>query len=469
MGSSKDKARRKQERDDSFGLRNEKEIAQERQRQKQTRTASIVLIAFAVVAVIVLALNSNMFYRNITAVRTDGHNFSITEMGFYQRQGMSFDDAAEQAATSAALHARAVAAGLTLNEEQRADVEENMRFFLEDYGQFEFTTASGFITANFGSGMNARILRERIEFEALASAYAQAFLEETRDGYSEAELEAHYLESADMFDRVEYRRYVMNVLPEGIEEGFEELEHFVTAEVAEAVIEAVTETVEEDGEQGFVDALQTFAAEDDTTDIDWFTRRSETLETVEEFAYGQWLLNPARIAGDFTVIEEESGTYLVYFIGIEDNRYYTANVRHILITPGQDAENDAETIAEELLARYIAAGRSEEYFIELVREYSADYNGEEEPGLYRDLNRQTPFVAPFLDWSMDESRRPGDVEIVETIHGFHILLFDGHNTEMTFRHMLAANTMLQDVHEAWMTEITENLNWTATFFARLVG
>ena len=34
-------------------------------------------------------------------------------------------------------------------------------------------------------------------------------------------------------------------------------------------------------------------------------------------------------------------------------------------------------------------------------------------------------VTEFNDWCFDESRQPGDCEIVETTHGYHIIYFIG--------------------------------------------
>jgi len=561
MSGSRDKQRRKK-RGDGFDLgQNDRDFAQAQAKRKQTKTAVIVLFLIAIVAVVVLVLNSNLFYRNVTALRVGDTRFSITDMNFYltqaQQQQMGgwdavidedtlFDTAAEIAQRSALLHQRAVAEGLTLSPEQQEDVDETIRFWREDFADQMFESSGGFIRAHFGRGMNLRTLRDRVEFDTLGRAYADHFIQSLLDGYSEAELEAHYLEHRDNYDRVIFRLFELPLneeledgdfetplpLPAPIEEleDMEETEEADEAEDAEeaedadedADAEEADEDEDEDtdetedeadtatvdvpvapgplgtaqtvvaagalGEESFLSALSAAMgfSEEEATIV---TMRNETRSMVTFFDYGEWLLDDSRAAGDTTFIEGEEVIYILYFIGEEDNRYHTSNVRHILITPedidrfDEDMEplEDMEIAAleaaamlaagsraDEVLAEWRAGDATEESFAELAREYSADYRGEPDPGLYEDLNHQTPFVEEFLDWSMDPARQVGDVEIVQTMFGYHIMYFSGHS-EMYHRHTLAANDMSSEAFTEWLDEAIEENTWQRTFFARLVG
>jgi len=485
MSRSRDKQRRKQ-RDDGFGLgKNDKDFEQAEARRKQTRAAVIVIFLVAIVAVVVLVLNSNFFYRNMTALRVDGQNFSIADMNFYSSQRGGFDGGIEAAQRNAILHQRATAAGLTLTEEQQEEVDETVRFFREDFQEHMFESSSGFIIANFGRGMNLRVLRERVEFDALARAYEAHFIQSLIDGYSESDLEEFYLENRDHYDRVHFYLYEISFRVETEEEDAEvELDPTNALETAAAVIEAT----EEDGEEGFFLALQE-ATGIPVESLESFTFRNETRETSLFRAYGDWLLNDNRTEGDVAYFQGEEVVYVIYFIGVDENRYHTSNVRHILITPedvdpfDEDMElrdpvevatEEAAELAiarlraDEIYNQWRAGVATEESFIELVQEYSADYRGEADPGLYPDIDHNTPFVEEFLDWSMDPARRPGDVEIVETLFGFHIMYFVSHS-ERDLRHTLAANDMSRDAFVNWIEEATAASSWQRTFFSRLVG
>jgi len=487
MSRSRDKQRRK-ERGDGFDLKNDKDFEQAEARRKQTRTAVIVLIALAIVAVVVLVLNSNFFYRNMTAVRVDGQNFSIVDMNFYSaHRGGDFDLAVEAAQRSTILHQRATAAGLTLTAEQQEEVDEIIRFFREDYGEQMFPTSSGFIIANYGRSMNLRTLRTLFEFDALGRAYEEHFIQSLIDGYSESELEAFYMENRDSYDRVHFRLHEISMIPPGAEfDEEEEIELDPTEALATA--RAIVEATEEDGEEGFLSALQEETGIP-VDSLESWTFRNEVRMILEFQTYGDWLLNDSRQAGDVAYFQGEEVVYVVYFLDVDENRYHTSNVRHILVSPedvdhldeneefrdpAEIAMDEAAALAvarlqaDELLSRWQAGGATEESFIELVREYSADYRGEDDPGLYDEIDHNTPFVEEFLDWAMDPTRRPGDVEIVETQFGFHIMYFVSHS-EMDLRHTLAANDMSREAFTTWLEEATAASSWERTFFARLVG
>ena len=65
---------------------------------------------------------------------------------------------------------------------------------------------------------------------------------------------------------------------------------------------------------------------------------------------------------------------------------------------------------------------TEDYFAELANEHSDDNNGKvTNGGIYQNITSSTNFVKPFLNWCMDESRKVGDYEIVQTDYGYHIM------------------------------------------------
>lgn len=67
---------------------------------------------------------------------------------------------------------------------------------------------------------------------------------------------------------------------------------------------------------------------------------------------------------------------------------------------------------------------TEDYFGELANEHSDDQDGKvTNGGIYTDISSETKFVKPFLDWCMDENRKVGDYEIVQTEYGYHIMYF----------------------------------------------
>ena len=117
------------------------------------------------------------------------------------------------------------------------------------------------------------------------------------------------------------------------------------------------------------------------------------------------------------------------------------DVRHILIMPegatnetirtetfSEEAWAAAEKTAQDILKEYVDGEQTEERFAELANTYTQDGNdsnmdGVPDGGLYTGVTKSTGFVPEFLNWCMDENRQVGDVEIVKTQFGYHIMFF----------------------------------------------
>ncbi len=101
----------------------------------------------------------------------------------------------------------------------------------------------------------------------------------------------------------------------------------------------------------------------------------------------------------------------------------TVNVRHILFSA--DTWGSKETAlakANEVMAAMGAY--SADSFAALAMEYSDDaatcYNG----GLYANLEKGSS-VSGFDSWSFDAARKSGDIAVIETEFGAHIIYFEG--------------------------------------------
>lgn len=143
------------------------------------------------------------------------------------------------------------------------------------------------------------------------------------------------------------------------------------------------------------------------------------------------------------------------------------NVRHILITPTAD-ENaeldetgspvltdqnwaDAKVQAEEILAQWESGEATEESFAALALEHSTDPGSAANGGLYEDVY-PGQMVEAFNDWCFDASRQVGDVGIVETPYGYHIMYFSG-AAEQYYWYTVAESDYLSDLQ----TKILEDL------------
>ena len=120
--------------------------------------------------------------------------------------------------------------------------------------------------------------------------------------------------------------------------------------------------------------------------------------------------------------------------GITQEAGLVSSVRHILIAP--ETEEDTQTTeytqeqldackakAEALLQQWKDGEATEESFVALVSENTADTASAATGGLYENITPASNYMEAFLAWSVDVTRKPGDTGIVQTDYGYHIMYF----------------------------------------------
>ena len=98
---------------------------------------------------------------------------------------------------------------------------------------------------------------------------------------------------------------------------------------------------------------------------------------------------------------------------------------------------------------------TEEHFAELAQQKSSDTGSSANGGLYENV-APGQMVEAFNDWIFDTSRKAGDVGIVETDYGCHLMYFVGPG-KYSFRDSLIVNAKTNADYEAWYTGLTEAL------------
>ena len=184
-----------------------------------------------------------------------------------------------------------------------------------------------------------------------------------------------------------------------------------------------------------------------------------------------WLYSSDRKAGD---VKQDSTTvvYVVKPVYMSDAK--TVNVRHILIAPESSKSSDdnsssksakdctdkewaaAEKKAKSILAKYNSGDKTSKSFAKLAKSNSSDGNASD-GGLYENII-PNQMVPTFNAWCFDSSRKAGDVGIVKTEYGYHIMYFEGKNDQAVWKY-IAQQKLAADDTQKEHDSITLKKNW----------
>ena len=422
--------------------------------------------------------------------------------------------------TVTALYDAAKEAGYEIDDEVKASINsqiDDLKATAQSYG-YDF---GSYLTLQYGRGVNEKVFRSM--YERYATAYSYAAKIRTDAEITDADIDARYNENPSAYDAINYNFYfvdgsenaVFEELPEVAEEAAEEanaeaveteapeevaetvaeVPEEVAEEVAEApeeVAEEVTEEPEETAEEANAEAaeetevsenmLKAKAVADEILAADdmhayvaekfggEFTEVTYGISSDMSETYSEWLFDTAREEGDKTVIESSTGYYVFEYAGKCDIHYNMVSVRHILVKP-EDTEDEvsweeAKTTAEEYLKTYNDLGGGENNFANVAMGYSQDDGSKNNGGLIENM-RKGQTVEEFNDWSFDPARKEGDVEIIRSSYGYHIMYFVGVGEDY-YTHTIDEDLRLEKYDE-FIAEATEGYESKDLANKKLVG
>ncbi len=458
--------------------REEKRRQEERADRRTMAIYTVVGVVVVLAAIIMMVWTSGILQRNLTAVEIEGTKFSSVDLQYYynaayseelnrglsanstypfdtttsvkdqvydEESGLSWYDyltslAIKNLMTDVALADQATQAGYTLSEEAQTELDDFRSQLETVWLGYGYSNQADFIRASYGNYMTYDRLMSLVEREVLANDYANTQVDAIE--YSDEEYDAYYQEHASELDTYSYSQFTFRAQVETTDDEGNTVE--MTEEEQAAALEklrseqsALAQELQSRLEAGEDPAALAEAYADQLYSSSLDQKR--TGANLVSATYADWLLDSARVAGDTTVSEYETGTsvyfYVVLFQGRELDDTPTADVRHILVAAEQDEGADeptqeqydaAYTQAEELLAQWKDGEATEESFTQLAVEHSADSAVSSNEGLYS-VSSTSGYDANFMDWALDPSRQPGDTGIVQnttsSVKGWHIMYY----------------------------------------------
>lgn len=422
--------------------------------------AMLVVVALLGTSVV---FSSAYFQKNTVALTVGENEISPAELNYYYRTlynsmlsdyGDSsaylsymteyiLEEAKNSAVEAYAIYDAALAAGYALTEEevQTLDAEEAE---LEATAKESKVTGDQLVQSVFGKGCDMASYRHYREMITLCGRYQQDNMD-AQDTSAET-LKKFYAENVDDLDTVTYHQFTLPVKDGSTMEETQVLAQSILDEAA-------------------ADAAVMDAACLEHTSSSTSTLKSNITKNGADKTIADWLFDPARVEGDTQYFPntDNTGLYLVRFGSYSDNDYNTVNVRHILISIGDDADEtikkEAQEKAQATLDEFRNGDKTEESFAALAQEYSDD--NADEGGLYENIAKGQ-MVEAFEAWCFDPARKAGDSGIVETEYGYHVMYFvsEGEN----YRDILAESKLLSDFVNDWILGLKEGYTVTANDF-----
>ena len=377
-----------------------------------------------------------------------------------------------------ALACEAEKKGITLDDEEKAEIDAYLKELKDFSMQNNFKNLDQYFSYAYVAGVTENAVRKALLLQQLAAKYYEELLETFE--YTDEEMEKYVEDNPESFYKFDYIYYTFN--PESktnatpaekkaaLEAAKKQAEDFLAGVTDEtsfknAIVALKKAEEEAKKETNTASSSSGSGSGEEKPDEDYlknYIKEAQAYDADSDF--GKWAFKDERQAGDFELIELTKTTqvdgkdvtevtgYAVYFLTkakyLDD--YATKDVRHILFTKDTYGTLDAaKAKAEEVLAEYEKGNKTAEAFGELAKTYTEDGNGDE-GGLYEDVLKDY-MVAEFNDWMYDEKREVGDTGIVKTSYGYHIMYHVG-DGEIAWK--LAAESGLKgEEYEAYIKDL----------------
>lgn len=510
MSASTEKKLRREAREAGIDKKAEAAKAAAEKKAKDNRRWSLVGAGIAVLVVIALVLGTGLPYMS-TAYTVGNEKFSAAEVNYHygsqyntfatqygqyasifgldtsngpvgledqecymMTEGGSWKDYFLDAAKNAMIQTVALSAyaeenGIVLTEEEAADVDAYFAEMEASVKLYGYSTVDQFFSANYGAGVDEKMVREGYLSSALCGKVLDLVSESY--SYSDAELEEHYNSYNGDQDVFEYLYYYVAAETEG-----------ETAEVTEKALKDAEKKADEivkaykaaEGE----DELEKFNAAVSSVVADAAASEQKSIGA-SVIAAKEWLLDSARTKGDITaeLSSGESGYAIVVFMSRDDNHYNVANVRHILVKAVADENGEyteeakaaAKADAEAILAEFNAGDKSEESFAALAAAYSEDAGSNTNGGLYENVAKGQ--MVEEFDAFCFEGHKKGDTAVVygesSAYAGYHVMYFVGEGQQ--YSDYIAELDLSSAATSAWLEEQMAKYETREGFGMKLVG
>ena len=389
--------------------------------------------------------------------------------------------ALESAKSDFAMEKLANEAGFQLPEDEATHIDTYFANLDINAQLSGYSSANSYLRMVYGNGADTESYREHLTRIAIADAFYADHMDSLK--YDDAAIREYEKDKINNYNSYDYS-YCYLSYTNFQQGGTEDKNGTVTYTDEEnaAAREALKQAAEEMATATTLDELKQKAEAAKVNEGSKLTvnEQTRTLHTSINATLADWLAAAERKEGDIAAIPnattpndgQESvvnGYYVVYFTGRSDNKLPMSDVRHLLVSfeggstdpetkelvYSEEEKATAKKKAEDLLAKWKEGEATEDSFIALIKENSDDTTAAD-GGLFENVNIDSRYVPNFLNWSIDAGRKVGDIEIIETEYGYHIMYYVG-VSELNYRDYMITSEMQIEDQEKWYEAALETV------------
>ena len=361
--------------------------------------------------------------------------------------------------------------GIELSEKDYAEIESTIESIEAQAksGQQPYSLAA-YLRLLYGKAMNPSAMRDIITQQLLVQKVSEVTMDGYKAEYTDEAVLKEYNKDLTVYGVVSLRSYVVNA--EKVEDKEKETSAVTKETMAAAKQKAESFASKVNSDESFKAVAYEFeklAKNEKAEDM----KTNDSLTLLKDQSYGassadekfnKWAFDKNTAVGSTYIVENADTGYTVYMMSEPVHTapdVTTYDVRHILISfpkaeEGKEEEKkddvevelldasaydvtvdidvdlektgDKETYkkAQDILKEYLDGDKTENAFAELAKKYSEDGNAEQ-GGIYTDVPKDK-MVDEFENWSLAKDRKYGDVGIVESSYGYHIMYHVGAET-----------------------------------------
>ena len=354
--------------------------------------------------------------------------------------------------------------GIELSEKDYAEIESTIESIEAQAksGQQPYSLAA-YLRLLYGKAMNPSAMRDIITQQLLVQKVSEVTMDGYKAEYTDEVVLKEYNKDLTVYGVVSLRSYVVNA--EKVEDKEKETSAVTKETMAAAKQKAESFASKVNSDESFKAVAYEFeklAKNEKAEDM----KTNDSLTLLKDQSYGassadekfnKWAFDKNTAVGSTYIVENADTGYTVYMMSEPVHTApdaTTYDVRHILISfpkaeEGKEEEKkddvevelldasaydvtvdidvdlektgDKETYkkAQDILKEYLDGDKTENAFAELAKKYSEDSNAEQ-GGIYEGVT-EGRMVKEFENWSLAKDRKYGDVGIVESSYGYHIM------------------------------------------------